>query len=130
MAQPLTDAINALTTYANGVTGASDTTLSDAVRTLADGYGGGGGGYTFSWATVQKVTVGANTITNMADAKTYFSNYDICVLMSEPTTRNQVVILTDHIPFRYRDNAVVQTTYGTAYDGILVEGTVYLLLKL
>lgn len=44
MSQPLTDAITALTTYANGVTGASDTTLSDAVSTLADGYGGGGGG--------------------------------------------------------------------------------------
>lgn len=44
MATPLTDAINALTTYANSVTGASDTTLSDAVDTLAAGYGGGGGG--------------------------------------------------------------------------------------
>lgn len=43
MSQPLTDAINALTTYANTVTGASDTTLSDAVGTLAAGYGGGGG---------------------------------------------------------------------------------------
>lgn len=41
MAQPLTDAIEALTTYANTVTGASDTTLSDAVATLANGYGGG-----------------------------------------------------------------------------------------
>lgn len=41
MATPLTDAINALTTYANSVTGASDTTLSDAVDTLADGYGQG-----------------------------------------------------------------------------------------
>lgn len=40
---PLTDAINALTTYANTVTSASDTTLSDAVATLAAGYGGGGG---------------------------------------------------------------------------------------
>ena len=40
---PLTDAINALTTYANTVTSASDTTLSDAVATLASGYGGGGG---------------------------------------------------------------------------------------
>lgn len=40
MPQPLTDAINALTTYANTVTGASDTTLSDAVATLASGYGG------------------------------------------------------------------------------------------
>lgn len=43
MPQPLTDAINALTAYANTVTGASDTTLSDAVATLAAGYGGGGG---------------------------------------------------------------------------------------
>lgn len=42
MTQPLTDAINALTTYANETTGQSDTTLSDAVRTLCDGYGGGG----------------------------------------------------------------------------------------
>ena len=40
---PLTDAINALTTYANETTGASDTTLSDAVGTLVAGYGGGGG---------------------------------------------------------------------------------------
>ena len=45
MAQPLTDAINALTTYANTVTGASDTTLSEAVATLASGYGGGGDDY-------------------------------------------------------------------------------------
>ena len=42
MATPLTDSINALTTYANEVTGASDTTLSDAVHTLASGYGRGG----------------------------------------------------------------------------------------
>ena len=40
---PLTDAINALTTYANETTGASDTTLSDAVATLVAGYGQGGG---------------------------------------------------------------------------------------
>ena len=39
---PLTDAINALTRYANETTGASDTTLSDAVGTLVAGYGGGG----------------------------------------------------------------------------------------
>ena len=42
MATPLTDAINALTTYANEITGKSDTTLSSAVGSLADGYGGGG----------------------------------------------------------------------------------------
>lgn len=39
MSTPLTDSINALTAYANEVTGASDTTLSDAVGRLCDGYG-------------------------------------------------------------------------------------------
>lgn len=44
MAVPvLTPKINALTAYANSVTGESDTTLSDAVASLADGYGQGGG---------------------------------------------------------------------------------------
>lgn len=43
MSSPLTDKINALTAYANEVTGESDTTLSDAVASLADGYGQGGG---------------------------------------------------------------------------------------
>lgn len=47
MATPLTDSINALTTYANEVTGLSDTTLSDAVHTLASGYGQGGGSFDF-----------------------------------------------------------------------------------
>ena len=37
---PLTDAINALTTYANETTGKNDTNLSDAVGSLVDGYGG------------------------------------------------------------------------------------------
>lgn len=40
MATPLTDGINALTAYANEVTGVSDTTLSDAVESLVAGYGG------------------------------------------------------------------------------------------
>lgn len=38
---PLTDAINALTTYANETTGKNDINLSDAVGSLVDGYGGG-----------------------------------------------------------------------------------------
>lgn len=38
---PLVEGLNALTTHANETTGASDTTLSDAVETLVAGYGGG-----------------------------------------------------------------------------------------
>ena len=41
MSTPLTDSINALTAYANEVTGAEDATLSDAVGRLCEGYGEG-----------------------------------------------------------------------------------------
>ena len=58
---PLTDAINALTTYANTVTSASDTTLSDAVATLAAGYGGGG-----SDDRIYKLFM--NTLTDFSDS--------------------------------------------------------------
>ena len=60
----LADGIEALTTYSNEVTGESDTTLSDAVRTLADGYGGGGGEY--ETGTYIPTTTGVPTI--------YFTN--------------------------------------------------------
>lgn len=42
ISKPITSGITALTTYANEITGESDTNLSDAVRSLADGYGQGG----------------------------------------------------------------------------------------
>lgn len=38
----LTDRLKALVTYSNEKTGKSDATLSDAVKHLAEGYGGGG----------------------------------------------------------------------------------------
>lgn len=42
MSTPLTDSIQNLTDYINEVTGGEDTNLSDAVATLADGYGSSG----------------------------------------------------------------------------------------
>lgn len=42
MSTPLTDSIENLTNYINEVTGGSDDNLSDAIATLADGYGSGG----------------------------------------------------------------------------------------
>lgn len=59
---PLTDAIEALTTYSNTVTGASDTTLSEAVATLASGYGGGGSGWTTEGIANRTEPSGALTI--------------------------------------------------------------------
>lgn len=70
MTQPLTDAIEALTQYANSVTGASDQTLSEAVATLASGYGGGGGGGTaetgtFTLSSNLSLTTSAQVIPNL-----------------------------------------------------------------
>lgn len=79
---PLTDAINALTTYSNTVTGASDTTLSDAVATLAAGYGGGGGGGPISLL---------DTLTVSADSRTYnldltpYASYDFVYVYADIT---------------------------------------------
>ena len=70
MSTPLTDAIQALTTYSNTVTGASDTTLSDAVATLAAGYGGGGGIVpTVKTVTIETaVTTGSNNSTALLES--------------------------------------------------------------
>ena len=59
MATPLTDGINALTAYANEVTGASDTTLSDAVESLVAGYGGGEA--SSSWTKVAETSYQVST---------------------------------------------------------------------
>ena len=63
MSTPLTDSINALTTYANEVTGASDTNLSDAVHTLASGYGSGGAS---SWTKVAETSYQVSTTSGSA----------------------------------------------------------------
>lgn len=65
---PLTDAINALTTYANTVTGASDTTLSEAVATLASGYGGGGDDYLALSLSNTLVTYTNSTTTDIPES--------------------------------------------------------------
>lgn len=66
---PLTDAINALTRYANETTGASDTNLSDAVGTLVAGYGGGGGGISIDDFAAGIEPSGAVTLTGTSIAE-------------------------------------------------------------
>lgn len=83
---PLTDAINALTQYANETTGASDTTLSDAVGTLVAGYGGGGGsvlpaGYT-------QLLYLESTGTQYIDTGLYTTATDSYTILVERTTGN------------------------------------------
>lgn len=82
MAQPLTDAINALTRYANETTGASDTTLSDAVRTLCDGYGGGGGGL---FTLLEETTLAEEQRAFDIDTTQYAQEYDVLIVTGDVT---------------------------------------------
>ncbi len=81
---PLTDAINALTTYANTVTGASDTNLSDAVATLGDGYGGGGGNELAEYIASGVFPNGDYTIDNVTTIAQAFSQTSGVITLTFP----------------------------------------------
>lgn len=81
---PLTDKIQALTTYANSVTGASDSTLSEAVATLAAGYGS---------ATLTTKSITANgTYTASDDSYDGYSSVTVAVESESPTGTKSIII--------------------------------------
>lgn len=101
MSTPLTDNINALITYANSVTGASDTTLSQVFATLANGYSGGGSG------TITYPDVDGKPLTAMINALVSYSNQvtgasdttaseAIATLVAGYNTGGLDVIIVDH----------------------------------
>ena len=71
MSTPLTDKIIALTALANATTGASDTTLTDAINTLIAGFGGGNGCLEL-WKTV---TIEENHISASIANPIYWMDY-------------------------------------------------------
>ena len=106
MATPLTDSINALTTYANEVTGASDTTLSDAVHTLASGYGSGGAS---SWTKVAETSYQVSTASISAeDVATWETGH------SELWTSDKIVYV------RIRDTAGKRAGYFYGSDNFFI----------
>ena len=86
MSTPLTDGINALTAYANEVTGAEDTTLSDAVGRLCEGYGGG----------EEYVIVPDSSLTTSTNFDAYFS-----ALVDGWNTELILIWLEDEIELTY-----------------------------
>ena len=113
MAQPLTDAINALTTYANTVTGASDTTLSDAVATLASGYGGGGSVAHFmepneSFGTM---TVNENNQLPVKTALTGIPSNTLVIGFCSTATKYKILLLWK----RLNNNVCVATGFSGDY---------------
>lgn len=133
--------IQSLISAANTATGESDATLTDAVQTLVDGYGQGGGGEENS----EIVTVGANDISNVVQAETYLkglstldftsNKYSIEIETGYTTpTYNQIGGIIRYVvdntnvtiaqAVRYRNSwSTIQLL--PSYDALLAEGTKY-----
>lgn len=114
MAKPLTDAINALTTYANSVTGASDTTLSEAVATLAEGYGQGGGDIVFE---MHEATGSTNTWVSPKLQNTFLSGGYLEVVFSDPSPATDYGNIIDWGGYAYLNQ------YSNDWDGHLYHRT-------
>ena len=121
MATPLTDSINALTTYANEVTGGNDTNLSDAVHTLASGYGGGIVDELFE--VKHKITLNANANELIFP---YFGT-GLYVVTTSPTLTSQMAI-TNGSDYQFQSGAFV--VYGYSFDRLsFANGQSYLYRK-
>lgn len=92
--------LSALLTAANTKTGESDTTLTDAVQTLIDGYGGGGGGGTGA------EVIASGTFTPSSDSTT--QNLAIGKKMAQ----------ADFLIVIYADNGT-EVAYDTTYKGMV-----------
>lgn len=77
----LANSITALTTYANGVTGAADTDLSDAVHTLGSGYGQGGS----SLIKLETIDVSENTRSISVVPQSNWFDYDFLIVKYDLT---------------------------------------------
>ena len=101
MSTPLTDGINALTAYANEVTGESNQTLSDAVETLVAGYSGGG-----AW-TQKQITV--------ESAITLGGGFADLISNNLPSDKTFCVIIKENLnPSSFINNQLVVGVYDTA----------------
>lgn len=69
--------LQALLTAANTKTGQSDTTLTDAMQTLVDGYGQGGGGITLDSIADLSEPVGAVTLNVAPKEYSFYGRYNI-----------------------------------------------------
>lgn len=118
--------VEALSVTANGTYTAPSGTAYSPVTVNVEGI-------EFLWPSETFIeTIEANNITNTTNAKAYFDNkynpYKFALLLSPLTVNNQMVCMGIHTS-RWRNGNIAGTSIGTNYDGKLVEGTQYLILR-
>lgn len=113
--EDLTDSINALTAYANEITGKSDTTLSDAVASLADGYGGGGTVYPF-FVSYERVDV-TEDLTSMTTLQ-FLNSYLPDLPNGAPYPTIMYLIENTYTDSRYSAQAAIRlSSLSGSYSG-------------
>ena len=132
MNTPLTDSINALTAYANETTGASDTTLSDAVGRLCDGYGESDGQDVVITETATSAPQLAKHILKGFEPSAY---YAVCLKTASNPTRNNIIdglyVYKDSESnltgggLRYRNGSYGSVSVIGAYDAATTIGDIY-----
>lgn len=111
----LTPKIEALTAYANTITGKSDTTLSDAVASLADGYGGGGTTYPFL-VSYERIVV-TEDLTSMTTTQ-FQNSYLPDLLTSAPYPTILYLIENTYTDKRYSAQAAIRlSSLSGSYSG-------------
>ena len=137
MSTPLTDSINALTAYANEVTGASDTTLSDAVGRLCEGYGWGDGRDVVVTETVGNTYQLAIQILNNFESP---ARYAVCLkTANNPTLENIIYGVCVYknsnsvlvgAGIRYRNGIYKYVTVAVNYDAATTIGDIYTVYRI
>lgn len=117
--------LSALLTAANTKTGESDTTLTDAVQTLIDGYGGGGGGGSGLVKTYIATTASEMTLQDFLAANPVSLKYRSGVVLltieasTAPTkgtsTANFILFFYSYANSTYTNHGMI-TSYKTGLD--------------
>lgn len=112
--EDLTDGIEALTTYANGVTGESDTNLSDAVHSLGSGYGGG---TTYPFLVSYERIVVTEDLTSMTTMQ-FQNSYLLDLATSAPYPTILYLIENTYTDSRYSAQAAIRlSSLSGSYSG-------------
>ena len=130
----LADSIEALTAYANEITGANDANLSDAVRTLTDGYSDSGSEVNYDDVTLpseyQRVEYIESTGTQYIDLPFgFYPTDEICSVLAIDTTMTQEKWMVASRTWNNNNNrfafgGIQMGTFGVGYGAVGTDNTV------
>lgn len=125
MSTPLTDSINALTRYANEITGASDTTLSDAVGTLAEGFSNESNFEDFSGGNITAIIMHSNGGQNGSYINTGYFPHGNANIYCKIATNQELYARYGNIFGTFFKNAITENSTRVGCQMNMSSGLIY-----